>query len=117
LQISALTQVSYVSTDTTSFTGFQTGATFTGNPGVEGSYAGYTHFGAGRDGVDLLAEMDGAFGATGFTRPLAPGTYTFLFQQTGLAQTAYQFDFTVIPEPAGIASALLAGAVLCRRRR
>jgi hypothetical protein len=116
LQIAAMTQISYVSTDTTSFSGFQTGATFTGNPGVAGSYAGYSHFGLGLNGVDILAMMDGAAGATGFTRPLAPGTYTFLFQQTGTAPTAYQFDFTVTPEPAGATLLLGGGAALLLAR-
>src|SRR5688572_30063487 len=46
-QIIGLTQISYTSGDNTSFTGFNTGATFTGALGDPASYAGYTHFGLG----------------------------------------------------------------------
>jgi hypothetical protein len=102
----------YVSTDDQGFTGFQFGSSFSGHPFVAGSYAGYAHFGfaannpdgnpvaASTVGVDLLplmANPNFAPGATGFTPPLAAGTYTFLIQQFGFATTGYQFDMTVTP--------------------
>ena len=44
-----------------------------------------------------MADPNFAPGATGFTPPLAAGTYTFLIQQGGFATTGYQFDMTVTP--------------------
>jgi hypothetical protein len=117
LQVTALTQVSYVSGDTTSFAAIQLGGSMPGNLGLPGTYAGYTHFGAGLDGAELLEMMDGADGATGFTRPLGAGTYTFLFQQTGTSATAYQFDFTVTPEPGSAALLGTVGMLLLLARR
>jgi hypothetical protein len=100
----------YNSTDDQGFTGFQFGSSFSGDNFTPGSYAGYAHFGfaannpdgnpvaASTVGVDLLplmANPNFAPGATGFTPPLAAGTYTFLIQQGGSATTGYQFDITV----------------------
>ena len=97
----------YVSTDDQGFTGFQVGSSFSGDPFVEGSYAGYAHFGTDVDnplppsstvGVNLLPLMANpsfSVGATGFTRPLAAGTYTFLIQQGDPEITSYQFDMNV----------------------
>jgi hypothetical protein len=102
----------YVSTDDQGFTGFQFGSSFSGDEFTAGSYAGYAHFGfaannpdgnpvaASTVGVDLLplmANPNFAPGATGFTPPLAAGTYTFLIQQGGSATTGYRFDMTVTP--------------------
>ncbi len=107
----------YDSTDDQGFTGFQFGSSFSGDPFVAGSYAGYAHFGTGATnpdgsppsstvGVDLLPLMANpsfAPGTTGFTPPLAAGTYTFLIQQGDAVTTSYQFDMTVrsvsVPEP------------------
>lgn len=110
----------YTSTDTTGFTGFQAGPTFVGSPGAATSYAGYSHFGTAPTntiGTDLLPPMQTAPSATGFSIPLAPGTYTFLIQQTGSATTSYAFDFNVIPEPASLGVLLLGGAMLMTGRR
>ena len=104
----------YVSTDDQGFTGFQFGSSFSGDDFTPGSYAGYAHFGFAANnpdtgppsstvGVDLLPLMANpsfAPGATGFTPPLAAGTYTFLIQQGGVATTGYQFDMTVSPAAA-----------------
>jgi PEP-CTERM motif len=106
----------YDSTDDQGFTGFQFGSSFSGDEFVAGSYAGYAHFGfaatnpdgnpvpASTVGVNLLPLMaDPSFapGTTGFTPPLAAGTYTFLIQQGNPVTTGYQFDMTVraVPEP------------------
>jgi hypothetical protein len=102
----------YVSTDDQGFTGFQFGSSFLGDELTAGSYAGYAHFGfaannpdgnpvaASTVGVDLLplmANPNFAPGATGFTAPLAAGTYTFLIQQGPGGTIRYQFDMTVTP--------------------
>jgi len=125
----------YVSTDEQGFTGFQFGSSFSGDPFVAGSYAGYAHFGTGATnpdgsppsstvGVDLLPLMANpsfAPGATGFTPPLAAGTYTFLIQQGNPVTTSYQFDMTVTPVPEPGSSLCLLGmgglAILALRRR
>jgi PEP-CTERM motif len=125
----------YVSTDDQGFTGFQFGSSFSGDPFVAGSYAGYAHFGTGATnpdgsppsstvGVDLLplmANSSFAPGATGFTPPLAAGTYTFLIQQGNPVTTGYQFDMTVRPVPEPGSSLCLLGmgglAIFALRRR
>lgn len=128
--LSSDTLVSYTSTDSQGFTGFQTGSAFIGSTLSAGSYAGYAHFGTGATnngpaatvvGTDLLPLMANptiSAGATGFTDPLPAGTYTFLIQQLG-ASTDYQFNFgvTAAPEPASLSIAALAAVVLTLRRR
>ncbi len=112
----------YNSSDNQGFTGFQIGSPFVGSPGAAASYAGYAHFGSGATnpsiptttvGVDLLPLMANstvAAGATGFTAPLGPGSYTFLIQQLG-GLTNYEFDINVnaAPEPATLAMLSLGG--------
>jgi hypothetical protein len=123
----------YGSEDDQGFTGFQSGSSFSGDEFVAGSYAGYAHFGTDADngggsgstvGVDLLPLMANpsfAPGATGFTPPLAAGTYTFLIQQGDTATTSYQFDMNVrsVPEPGSSLCLLGVGglAILALRRR
>ena len=125
----------YVSTDDQGFTGFQFGSSFSGDPFVAGSYAGYAHFGTGATnpdgtpplstvGVDLLPLMANpsfAPGTTGFTPPLAAGTYSFLIQQGNPVTTSYQFDMTVRTVPESGSSLCLLGigglAILALRRR
>ncbi len=125
----------YDSADDQGFTGFQSGSFFSGDPFVAGSYAGYAHFGTDVDnplppsstvGVNLLPLMANpsfSVGATGFTRPLAAGTYTFLIQQGDPVTTNYQFDMNVrsvsVPEPGSSLCLLGMGglAILALRRR
>ncbi len=125
----------YDSADDQGFTGFQSGSFFSGDPFVAGSYAGYAHFGTDVDnplppsstvGVNLLPLMANpsfSVGATGFTRPLAAGTYTFLIQQGDPVTTSYQFDMNVrsvsVPEPGSSLCLLGMGglAILALRRR
>jgi len=117
----------YVSSDPQGFTGFQFGSSFSGNEFLEGSYAGYAHFGTGATnpdgtppkstvGVNLLPRMANssfAPGTTGFTLPLGAGTYTFLIQQGNAVNTAYRFDMTVrlVPEPGSSLCLLGMGAL------
>jgi len=125
----------YDSTDDQGFTGFQFGSSFSGDEFVAGSYAGYAHFGTGATnpdgsppsstlGVDLLPLMANpsfAPGTTGFTPPLAAGTYTFLIQQGNDVTTSYQFEMNVrsVPEPGSSLCLLGMGglAILALRRR
>ena len=126
----------YVSTDDQGFTGFQFGPSFSGDPFVAGSYAGYAHFGTGANNPDgnpvssstvgvnllpLMADPSFAPGATGFTPPLAAGTYTFLIQQGDPATTGYKFSMTLrsVPEPGSSLCLLGMGglAILALRRR
>lgn len=114
LQLSAVVLKAYSSTDNQGFTGVQAGTNFVGSAVSAGSYLGYAHFGTGAQngslaptnlvGVDILPIMGNtnlAAGSQGFLPPLASGNYTFLIQQTGSAQTSYEFDYvtTAVPEP------------------
>jgi hypothetical protein len=116
LSLSQLTNTAYVG-DGNMFTGMQNGSSFVGSPGVASSYNGYTHINAGTIGTNVLPGMGTAAGAVGFTPPLGPGTYTFLFQQTGSTATSYGFDFVVVPEPASFTMLILSGAALFGNRR
>jgi hypothetical protein len=125
----------YVSADDQGFTGFQFGSSFSGDEFVAGSYAGYAHFGTeatnpdgtppvstvGVDLLPLMADPSFAPGTTGFTPPLAAGTYTFLIQQGDPVTTGYQFDMTVRSVPESGSSLCLLGmgglAILALRRR
>ncbi len=123
---------SYSSTDAQGFTGVQKGTSFVGSTLTAGNYLGYAHYGTGAQngslpatnlvGTDLLPIMGNttlAAGSQGFTPPLGAGSYTFLIQQTGSANTAYQFDFveTAVPEPGVMGIFAVGGWVLSRRRR
>jgi hypothetical protein len=68
--------------------------------------------------VDLLPVMNSeglAVGASGFTSPLGPGTYTFVIgvQTAELdAFPTYQFDVMVVPEPSTFILAIVAFGML-----
>jgi hypothetical protein len=110
-----------------SFIGVQAGPAMTFVPTSGGSAAGllgWTHYGVA-DGVNLLPDIGTPkFGSTGFSGPLAAGTYTFWFNETSSEPgLGYDFDFQVepapVPLPAG-AALLAAGCALLgalRRRR
>ena len=128
----------YNSTDDQGFTGFQFGSSFSGDPFMAISYAGYAHFGfaatnpdqnpvpastVGLNLLPLMANPSFAPGATGFTPPLAAGTYTFLIQQGDPVTTGYRFNMTVrsvsVPEPGSSLCLFGMGglAILAVRRR
>lgn len=121
------------------FVGFHAGTSFAGSPFMNSDYMGLAHFGTSATnagvgnppgsptstvGLDLLPVMNSqglAVGASGFTSPLGPGTYTFLIgEQTAEldAFPRYQFDVSVVPEPTGFVLLGLGGfGLLLRRRR
>lgn len=76
--------------------------------------------GFGNTFTDMLAILDAgpAFGGTGFSGPLGPGTYTFWVQET-TDEIQYCIDFVVtpVPEPGGALLLGLTGFMLLRRRR
>ena len=123
-------------TDPQGFTGFQFGSSFSGDPFMAISYAGYAHFGTAANNPDgnpvssstvgvnllpLMADPNFAPGTTGFTPPLGAGTYTFLIQQGNPVTTGYQFDMNVRAVPESGSSLCLLGmgslATLVLRRR
>ena len=131
--LSSDTLTAYDSTDTQGFTGFQVGSSFPGSAFAPASYAGYAHFGpgatnpsvpisvVGSDLLPLMADSTVSAGATGFTDPLAAGTYTFLIQQLG-SSTSYTFNFGVsmvaaTPEPGTIGVLGIMGIAALLRRR
>ena len=73
--------------------------------------------------LPLRANPSFAPGTTGFTRPLAAGTYTFLIQQGDPTTTNYQFEMSVrsVPEPGSSLCLCLLGmgglATFALRRR
>jgi hypothetical protein len=126
----------YNGNDAQGFTGFQAGSSFLGDEFVEGSYAGYAHFGPAANNPDgalppsstvglnllpLMANPSFAPGTAGFTPPLRAGTYTFLIQQGDPSTTRYQFDMNVRPVPEAGSSLCFLGiaslATLALRRR
>ena len=128
----------YGSTDDQGFTGFQLGSSFSGDEFLAPSYAGYAHFGTAANNPDgnpvssstvgvnllpLMADPSFAPGTTGFTPPLAAGTYTFLIQQGDPVTTGYRFNMTVrsvsVPESGSSLCLLGMGglATLALRRR
>jgi PEP-CTERM motif len=108
--------------DSTAFVGMQAGTTFTVDPnlGDTSQLLGYTHFGAGSVGSNILPFIGQGFDSIGFTPPLQSGPYSLFLQQQGTPVT-YQFDFVVaaVPEPSTmmLGGAGLALLLVARRRK
>ena len=67
---------------------------------------------------DIFPFIEDLFGEDKFDRPLGPGDYTVLVQQTGPEPTTYRIGLVVVPEPAMLpilGAALLAFAMARRR--
>jgi hypothetical protein len=101
--LDAITLTSY-SGPSQSFVGLQAGSAWTAGTGFAintTALMGWTHFGpaasvlgagVGQDVFDNLATPNA--GSTGFARPLGPGNYTLMVQDTG-GSVAYQFRFNL----------------------
>lgn len=78
-----------------SFIGVQSGPQVTVPP--DGNSAeellGWTHFGSGDEGRDLLPRIGAGAGAIGFKPPLGPGVYSFWVQELAECACRYRFVF------------------------
>lgn len=105
----------------TGFNAINSGATsFVPSAGTIASFLGANHVEAFSEGSDMLANMAGGLGSSGFTVPLGPGTYSYVIQQTGADINLYSLDFIMrqVPEPTSLAMGILGMAgLICRRRR
>jgi hypothetical protein len=92
-----------------SFIGLEAGSTVT-NPAapVVGDLLGYTHYGPGLIGSDILDNIGAGAGAQGFTGPLGAGTYSVWIQEANVGTAHYAFDFILgaVPEPSSWAMML-----------
>lgn len=86
-----------------SFIGVQVGAQVTVPPDAStaSGLLGWMHYGPGNVNRDILPRIGRGDGATGFTGPLLPGTYSFWVQDFNSA--TYNFDLALtaaaVPEP------------------
>ena len=116
---------SQLSAGSSAFIGLQSGPEITVDPtaATAGPLLGYSHFGPGDIGTDILPEMSTAVGALGFTPPLGEGQYSVWIQDGHPAPSIYGLSFEVALAPlpgtalltlAGLAS--IAGMSLLRER-
>jgi hypothetical protein len=113
----------------TSFIGIEAGPQLTLPPttttaaGLLGWYHTNPALDINHDILPLIGDPSPPMGATGFTPPLGPGTYSVWIQETGVCGPdlcTYGFDFVLAPEPASgavVLSGLAVLAVLRRSRR
>jgi hypothetical protein len=98
-----------------SFVGVQAGPVMTVDPlsGLPEGLLGWAHYGSAFLGTDILGFMGFGQGSTGYTPPLAAGTYTFWVQDYSAAVLPYVYEFgvTPVPEP-GVFWLMLAGCLL-----
>ena len=133
MELTAFTNSIYFGSDDQDFVGFHSGASFAGSAFVSSNYMGLAHFGTAAAnagvgsppgsptstvGMDLLTVMNSeglAVGASGFTSPLGPGTYTFVIGEVVANLDrfpTYQFDVMVVPEPANLWLAVTGVAII-----
>ena len=69
---------------------------------------------------DIFPLIEDLFGEDKFDRPLGPGDYTLLIQQTGPEFTEYGIGLVTVPEPTSLlclGALAIAGSLRVRRRR
>lgn len=120
MELFAIEHTEYISDDFQMFIGMVTGDQFTvdpSNPDVSLLY-GYTLYGTGTLGQDILGEIATGPGAIGFTGPLGAGSYTLWAQQTGLS-SVHTLDYKVqaVPEPGSIFAMTLGILALIKKKR
>jgi hypothetical protein len=102
-----------------SFHAFNSGSTsFIPGDDPSSNFLGLEFVFDGLVGFDLLPDLAaGAFGSTGFTVPLGPGTYSYLIQEITPGESrAYQITFNVVPEPSSVSLLGLSALLLASRR-
>lgn len=118
--LTSIKLAAYTSTDDLGFMALDSGGTVSSLTDVS-QLLGYVHFGPGPGGSPLnsntLVPMSTSAGAQGFTVPLPAGQYTLWVQQTNAQNIAYQFDLTIVPEPASAGLVALGLACLALTRR
>lgn len=95
------------------FLGVQAGTVMTVSPTANSAEGllGWTHFGSGDIGQNILPEIGAGSGATGFSGPLGAGTYTFWIQDFSDTTVPYQFLLAVSPVPEAPALPMAAAAL------
>ncbi len=108
--------------DNRGFIGLYTGSSASTPPGQNPTLAellGGTHINSAVEG-DIFPLIENLFGEDKFDRPLGPGDYTILLQQTGPQFTEYRVGLMVTPIPAALPlllSAVVGLGFAARRRR
>lgn len=124
LQLDAIMLLSGTSfSSSVSFIGMQAGTqvTLPTSPPSADGLLGWHHYGPGDIGQDILDDMSvPVAGSSGFSIPLAAGSYAIWIQETGPGPQTYGFDFMIgssVPEPStfGMLISALTGACLLRR--
>lgn len=120
LALVAIFVENYESDDDFAFMGFQAGTTLTEDPWTANpaNLLGWTLWGTGDNGQDLLTRMASQSGTIGFSIPLTGSDFTFWIQQTG-DDADYQLNFVTapVPEPATLAAVGFGLAAFARRKR
>jgi hypothetical protein len=98
----------YVSTDAVAWLGIKSGSDWTIGYDTAQMIA-QQHFGTANVGSSILG--------ISVANPLGAGTYTVRSQQLGTANSNYQLDLNVIPEPSTASLLLLTLALRLRRQR
>jgi len=119
-QLDSVTFLQFDTTEDRSFFAVASGGTVPSVASATG-LLGSNLIGDPEVGTDVLDNLGAAaFGGTGFSGPLGPGSYTFWFQETA-ANVDYSFRFNVsssaVPEPSSMMFLGLGITLMAARRR